>query len=167
MTLSEFNLLNEIEARAELFKCCGSTRWSEMVAAKKPFNSISELKIISDVIWNTCVETDWLEAFTHHPKIGDKKSLEQKFAATAEWAANEQSGVNDADKNVIDHLAKGNEEYENKFGYIFIVCASGKTAYEMLDLLNERVRNTQEVELKNAAAEQNKITNLRIDKLFS
>ncbi len=166
MTLNEFNILSESEARTELFKCCGSTRWSEIVASKRPFNSISELKIISDSIWNSCVETDWLEAFTHHPKIGDKKLLEQKFAATAKWAANEQSGVNETDKNVIEELAKGNEEYENTFGFIFIVCATGKTASEMLELLKARIKNTQEVELKIAAIEQNKITHLRIDKLF-
>jgi 2-oxo-4-hydroxy-4-carboxy-5-ureidoimidazoline decarboxylase len=108
-----------------------------------------------------------LEAFTHHPKIGDAKSLAEKFATTKEWASNEQSGVNEASILTLNKLAEGNKAYEEKFGYIFIVCATGKSASEMLSLLESRITNTPEVEIEIAMREQNKITHLRIDKLFS
>ncbi|MEP7170272.1 MAG: 2-oxo-4-hydroxy-4-carboxy-5-ureidoimidazoline decarboxylase [Bacteroidota bacterium] len=153
--------------KKDLFQCCGSTEWINRLAEKHPFSSIEELKKESDNIWFSLNEKDWLEAFKHHPKIGDVKSLEKKFASTKEWASNEQSGINTASQNVLTELKELNDEYEKKFGYIFIVCATGKSAVEMLSVLKSRLKNSPEEEIKIAANEQNKITHLRIDKLFS
>ena len=167
MTLFEFNHIPWEEAFNALFSCCGSTNWANQLVSKRPVKTIEELKSLSNFYWSKTEEKDWLEAFSHHPKIGDLNALEKKFASTAGWASNEQSSVNKADITVLKNLSQGNDAYWQKFGFIFIVCATGKTAIEMLDLLNLRIVNSREVEIKIAAAEQNKITNLRIDKLFT
>jgi len=167
MTLDHFNNFSASQQKEELFKCCGCTAWSEKLVQQSPFASIEKLKQSSDEIWWQCEQKEWLEAFTHHPKIGDVKSLEKKFASTKEWASGEQSSVTTASQDVLHQLKDGNEEYEKKFGYIFIVCATGKSATEMLVLLNNRLLNSPDAEIKIAAQEQNKITHLRIDKLFS
>ena len=166
MTLIDFNSQSKEFAFKEVFNCCGSTSWATQVVSNRPFSTVEKLKLVSDEIWRNISVEDILEAFTHHPKIGDKKSLEKKFASTSNWATNEQSGVDKAEINILEELAKGNLEYENKFGFIFIVCATGKTADEMLKLLNERLPNSIEEEIRIAALEQNKITHLRLDKLF-
>lgn len=167
MSIEELNSLSTDKVCEEFFKCCGSTAWAQQLAKKKPFKNKEELVHISDSIWTNCSDQDGLEAFTHHPKIGDLKSLEKKFAATKEWASGEQSGVNTAAHDTLIALAKGNEVYEKKFGYIFIVCATGKTADEMLVLLNVRLTNDEATELKIAMNEQNKITHLRLEKLIA
>ncbi len=166
MTIQEFNQLSRETAQQELFKCCGSTRWATALAGKRPFDNREALIQSSDEIWKHCERADGLEAFTHHPKIGDIKSLEKKFASTKEWAGKEQSGVESADIAVLEALSEGNRAYEKKYGYIFIVCASGKSAAEMLDLLQARMSNAPEDELKVAMSEQNKITRLRLLKLI-
>jgi len=167
MTLLELNNLSANKAFEEFFKCCGSTTWAKQLTGKRPFASKEELMRVSDSIWQACSKQDGLEAFTHHPKIGDIRSLEKKFASTKEWAGGEQAGVNTATQNTLVALAEGNEAYLTKFGYIFIVCATGKTAEEMLALLNARINNDAETELKLAMNEQNKITHLRIEKLLA
>ncbi|MEO8148356.1 MAG: 2-oxo-4-hydroxy-4-carboxy-5-ureidoimidazoline decarboxylase [Bacteroidia bacterium] len=167
MTIRNFNNLSIQQQKEELFKCCGSTLWVEKLLRKIPFASVAELKNESDIIWLGCDENDWLEAFTYHPKIGDLKSLEQKFASTEHWASSEQEGVNETTTIVLLELKELNDEYEKKFGYIFIVCATGKSAEEMLQLLKERLQNNPDKEIKIAMQEQNKITHIRIDKLFA
>lgn len=167
MTLSEFNQLEKKEAVLALQKCCGSSRWMERMLLQMPFKSKEALMQIAEASWfEDCVEADYLEAFTHHPKIGDIESLAKKFATTKAWAGNEQAGVNTASNDVLESLSKGNDDYEKKFGYIFIVCATGKTAQEMLDLLLERLPNNPEDEIKIAMQEQHKITNIRLNKLL-
>lgn len=167
MTIGQLNNLGSDALFEELFKCCGSTKWAKTLCAEKPFAGIDDLMEKSDRIWSECSEKDGLEAFTHHPKIGDLKSLEKKFAATKEWAGGEQAGVNSAGNETLIALADGNEAYEKKFGYIFIVCATGKTADEMLNLLSKRLTNEPSTELKTAMHEQNKITYLRMKKLLT
>jgi 2-oxo-4-hydroxy-4-carboxy-5-ureidoimidazoline decarboxylase len=167
MSLEQLNKLSFEQLKEELFKCCGSTKWAQSLADKSPFASVGDLKQQSDSIWNQCNDTDWKEAFTHHPKIGDVKLLEEKFASTKQWASGEQSGVNTATREILQSLADGNLEYENKFGYIFIVCATGKAASEMLHLLTERLKNNPDQEILIAKEEQNKITHLRLHKLLS
>jgi 2-oxo-4-hydroxy-4-carboxy-5-ureidoimidazoline decarboxylase len=133
-----------------------------------PFDSEEELFQKAAEIWfYQCSEKDWLEAFTHHPRIGDIKSLEKKFATTKTWAGAEQAGVQKGTTEVIAELAKGNEEYEKKFGFIFIVCATGKSAEELLNLLKDRLGNRYEEEVKIAMGEQAKITGLRLQKLLT
>jgi len=114
----------------------------------------------------TCSAEDWKEAFTHHPRIGDVASLTEKFASTALWASGEQNGVNTASKETIEALAEANRLYEEKFGYIFIVCATGKSAEQMLTLLKQRLHNSPKEEIEVAAEEQNMITKLRLEKLL-
>jgi 2-oxo-4-hydroxy-4-carboxy-5-ureidoimidazoline decarboxylase len=137
-----------------------------MMMAYFPADSMEELLEKAEEIWAECSEDDWKEAFSHHPKIGDVESLTKKFATTAQWASGEQGGVSAASKETIEALAGDNRLYEEKFGYIFIVCATGKSAKEMLNILQSRLMNKPEEEIKMAAAEQNKITKLRLQKLL-
>jgi 2-oxo-4-hydroxy-4-carboxy-5-ureidoimidazoline decarboxylase len=166
MTLHEFNILPKQQLIEELTKCCGSSAWVKRMLPFIPADDMIELLEDAEEEWNKCSEEDWKEAFGHHPKIGDVESLAKKFASTAQWAAGEQSAVNVASKETIEALAEGNRLYEEKFGYIFIVCASGRSAEEMLMLLRTRLQNKPEEEILIAADEQNKITKLRIEKLL-
>jgi 2-oxo-4-hydroxy-4-carboxy-5-ureidoimidazoline decarboxylase len=168
MKLEEFNKLEESIMREELLKCCGSVRWANLMLRSYPFISLEDVKKKAEMIWHEqCTEEDWLEAFAHHPKIGDAKSLQEKFASTKDWAGAEQAGVNAAGSKIIKDLANQNKEYEDKFGFIFIVCATGKTAEEMLDILRQRLPNSYDSEIKIAMEEQNKITQIRLEKLLS
>lgn len=166
MTLHDLNTLSQPQLKEELMKCCGSSSWVKMMMTFFPADDMVELLEDAEEVWYQCSEEDWKEAFFHHPKIGDVESLTKKFASTAQWAAGEQSGVNVASKETNKALAAGNKEYEEKFGYIFIICATGKSAGEMLADLQIRLQNSPEVELEIAAEEQNKITKLRIEKLL-
>ena len=167
MTLQEFNAKGEADAVEHLIRCCGSRSWAERVAASRPFASREALMACADDIWKRMKRADILEAFTHHPKIGDVASLRKKFASTAAWASGEQSGVNAAAEATIQGLAQGNADYEARYGYIFIVCATGKSAEEMLDILRSRLGNDPEQELAIAAGEQGKITRIRLEKMLS
>jgi len=167
MTLPQLNALDKTELEEELTKCCGSRNWVHAMSQGFPFESEREMLGTAEEIWLRCGESDWLQAFRHHPKIGDLESLKAKYAATAGWAAGEQAGVNQTSDETLRRLATGNDAYEEKFGFIFIVCAAGKSAEEMLQLLEARIGNTREQELRNAAAEQNKITKLRLQKLLA
>ena len=153
------------EARRLLTTCCGSSAWVERMLRRRPFGSEERLATAAREAWVDLTHTDWLEAFSHHPKIGDRASLAKRFAATAHLSAQEQSRVDDATAQVLDDLAAGNRAYEDRFGYIFIVCASGKSAAEMLGLLHSRLRNTAEAEIRLAAHEQARITQLRLHSL--
>jgi 2-oxo-4-hydroxy-4-carboxy-5-ureidoimidazoline decarboxylase len=166
MTLDDFNRLSTDEAMKDLLRCCGSRRWAEQVASRRTYRGLDEIFAAADEAWWRLDPADWIEAFSHHPKIGDVDSLRKKFAATANWASGEQSGVQGAGEDVLQGLAQGNRDYESKFGYIFIVCATGKTAPEMLGMLRARLMNDADTELKIASGEQAKITRIRLDKLF-
>ena len=167
MQLNQLNQLSPSELKAQLTKCCGSSAWVQRMAASFPFNNSGELLKKADQVWNSLTEQEWLEAFLHHPKIGDVKSLNEKFAGTAQWAAGEQASVQHASDQTIENLAEGNKAYEAKFGYIFIVCATGKSPEEMLQILLTRLPNKPEEEIRVAAAEQAKITQLRLSKLLA
>lgn len=167
MTLEKLNSLS-VRDCVNLFKmCCGSKRWAEEMKNRRPFSSVDELYNIADEVWFSLTERDWKEAFAQHPKIGDIKSLRKKFQSTAELASKEQSGVARASEKTLKALAEGNNLYEAKFGYIFIVCATGKSADEMLALLNERLHNYPDDEIKIAAQEQAKITRIRLEKILN
>jgi 2-oxo-4-hydroxy-4-carboxy-5-ureidoimidazoline decarboxylase len=167
MTLKELNQLPLAELETKLEQCCAATNWYKGLAAEFPFETSTDLKNTSDNIWEACSESDYLEAFEGHPKIGDVDSLAKKFKATKKWAGNEQELVNQASMDVIKALSDGNTAYEARFGFIFIVFATGKTAQQMLDLLLERLPNNRAEELEIAATEQHKITSLRIQKLLA
>jgi len=142
----------------------GAKAWCQAMIEKRPFADLATLHTAADVAFDSLGESDWLEAFSHHPKIGDIKSLMMKYASNRDWSAGEQAGMSATDELTIASLADGNAAYENKFGFIFIVCASGKSASEMLSLLLARLPLDRESEIRNAAIEQRKITHLRIDK---
>ncbi len=137
------------------------------MAQRFPFQNKEELFVAAEEIWFKLLPNDWLEAFAHHPKIGDMNSLRAKFASTQQWAAGEQAGVRAASDAVLQALAEGNAQYESKFGYIFIVCATGKSAEEMLAILQTRLPNEHATELSLAAVEQSKITRIRLEKLLN
>ncbi len=165
MKISEFNLLNKDAKSALLQQCCGSKTWiSKMLEEELPKEREKILNVAEDK-WNDCTEEDWREAFLHHPKIGDIEGLRKKFSKD-QFAGGEQSLVNVASEKILNELARGNKEYEEKFGYIFIVCATGKPAGEMLTMLQSRLLNDPGKEIKIAMEEQNKITKLRLQKLF-
>lgn len=166
MTLHEINILPQDELKEQLFNCCGSMAWVNKMLPFFPMDDLVELLEDAEEQWYQCTVADWKEAFTHHPKIGDVESLTKKFAATAQWAAGEQIAVGTASQQVIQNLAAANEAYEKKFGFLFIVCATGKTAEEMLAILQQRLSGTPEDEIKTAMDEQNKITLLRLQKLI-
>jgi 2-oxo-4-hydroxy-4-carboxy-5-ureidoimidazoline decarboxylase len=165
MNLDLINAWTDDEARASFLRCCGSRRWSEQMAEARPFESDATVFEGAARIWWRLSETDWLEAFAAHPRIGDLDAIRAKFATTAAWASREQAGALGAPDEVIEDLAVGNRRYEEKFGFIFIVCATGKTAEEMLAFLRQRVTNDRDAELRLAAGEQLKITTIRLERI--
>ncbi len=167
MTLQQFNQQSPEAARAQLYACCGSDTWTDEMMKQFPFASEQQLLHEATSIWyDACSHDDWLQAFAQHPKIGDIKSLEEKFASTSHLTSSEQAGVAAASTPVVESLAKANKGYDVKFRFIFIVCATGKSAEEMLRLMNDRLRNTYRDELQIAMGEQMKITMLRLKKLL-
>jgi 2-oxo-4-hydroxy-4-carboxy-5-ureidoimidazoline decarboxylase len=165
LSLERINAWTDDEARARFLRCCGSASWAEAMTALRPFADEAALFDAADRIWRGLSRSGWLEAFAAHPKIGDLDALRVKFAghAPSTWAAREQSGVAGAPEVVLRALAEGNRRYEEKFGYIFIICATGKTAGEMLAHLERRLDNDPDVEAAIAAAEQAEITRLRLE----
>ncbi len=154
--------LTDDEARAVLFRACGSTRWVDRMMARRPFVRDAKLLSTARIEWFGLTEADWLEAFSHHPQIGDRAALDARFPKTHDLSAKEQAAVGDAREDVLTALAEGNRAYRDRFGFIFIVCATGKSAEDMLVLLRERLPHDRASELRIAAEEQAKITALRL-----
>jgi OHCU decarboxylase len=164
--LDRLNSLSSGDAEAELLGCCGSRSWARRLVNQRPFENIDELLGEADAIWWSLEPTDWLEAFRSHPKIGEKEAAQQTSAEARTWSEQEQSGVQGAAHDTMQALAESNRAYEQKFGYIFIVCATGKSSEEMLAILRERLNNDPDKELRIAAHEQSLITQLRLRKLI-
>lgn len=165
--LELLNALESSDAETRLLRCCGSKRWARTMSARRPFVSETQLFGVADEIWWRLGDGNWREAFGHHPEIGaDVEKLREKFAATASWSSGEQAGVTGASEATLEALARGNRNYKERFGHVFLVCATGKTADEMLGLLEERIDNPAPNELRIAAGEQAKITKLRLAKLL-
>ncbi len=153
-------------AEARFLDCCGSQAWARKMAEARPFADVTALLNQADQIWQNLEPEDWLEAFAAHPKIGARKAAPLQQAQSAEWSRGEQSGARTANESVLDELAGVNRLYEDKFGYIFIICATGKSAEEMLDICCERLGNDADLEIRMAAEEQRKITEIRLKKLL-
>ena len=165
MTLAEFNGLPGAQAESLLMDCCGSARWAASVASRRPYANVDALHKSADSIWWKLERADWLEAFSHHPQIGEKPAGGSESAR--KWAVGEQSGARAAGDDVKSRLARANRAYFEKFGYIYIVCATGKTAEGMLAILNQRLQNDLPSEISVAAEQQRLITRIRLDKLLS
>jgi len=162
--LDRWNQLPAQEAAQQILPCCGSMAWARELAARRSLPDETSLLAASDEIWNSLGEQDWVEAFSKHPRIGERKASPVASAQSALWSAQEQRNVASAGEAVQHALAEANREYERRFGRVFIVCATGKGASEILDILRRRLQNDEAPELRESAEEQRKITNLRLKK---
>lgn len=170
MAIQDLEWLNSLppdEAVQALLQCCGSKRWAKEMANARPYQSLDSLLATANDIWWSLPPNDWLEAFRSHPKIGEKKAARPVSNRSRQWSGEEQAGVSNASRETVESLASLNRTYEQKFGFIFIICATGKTSAEMLAALRKRLENDAATELPIAAAEQSKITELRLKKLLS
>ncbi|MGZ8853452.1 MAG: allantoicase [Thermoanaerobaculia bacterium] len=164
------------EPERDLQSCCGSSKWVDAVAEARPFEDWKELTAAADRIWSDLGSDDQMEAFRAHPRIGERvipsaaalrpdSSPSSRLGMTRGWTADEQSGTHTASSDTMNALAKGNGEYEEKFGHIYLVCATGRSAEDLLANLRERMKNDPATEARVAAEEQRKITALRLEKL--
>ena len=165
MTLAEFNALPSAQAESMLMDCCGSARWAAGVASRRPYATVEALNKTADSVWWKLGRADWLEAFSHHPQIGEKPASGSDSAR--QWAEGEQAGARAASEDVKARLARANRAYFEKFGYIYIVCATGKSTEGMLAILNQRLQNDLPSELSIAAEQQRLITRIRLEKLLA
>lgn len=169
MRIEDLNALDDDAAARELLRCCGSSRWARTMAAARPLAGAEATATAADTIWSSLDRADWLEAFAAHAKIGETSGSGASGgsgAGRSGWAQQEQAGVAGAAEQTRRRLADANRDYEARFGYIFIVCATGKTAEEVLALLERRLRHDADEELRIAAEEQRKIMQLRLRKLL-
>jgi 2-oxo-4-hydroxy-4-carboxy-5-ureidoimidazoline decarboxylase len=165
--LHRLNSLPAPQAASEFHRCCGSRRWAEALAAKRPFETAEALYREAEREWFQLAPQDWLEAFSHHPRIGERNLAQPKFEQTAAQSSREQSGMGAATDAQRQDFATLNADYERKFGHVFLICASGKSADHMLAQLRARLGNDAATELQNAAREQNMITRLRLERMLS
>lgn len=164
--VDRLNALPAEDAERELLTCCGSRAWARRMAAARPFAGAADLLARADATWWALDEADWREAFRSHPRIGERKAQAVQTGREQAWSAGEQAGVASAADATRDALAEGNRAYEARFGYIYIVCATGRSADEMLALLRTRLDNDPEAEIRVAAEDQRKITRIRLEKLL-
>ena len=163
MTLAAFDQLSREKAMALLEECCGSSEWAARMERARPFASLEALLQKSDEIWWSLRTEDWLEAFRAHPKLGESPA--KVASRSASWSQGEQARIVE-DTGAQDELRRLNREYEERFGWIFILCATGKSAADVLSALKRRMNNDETAELREAAEQQNEITKLRLRKAF-
>jgi 2-oxo-4-hydroxy-4-carboxy-5-ureidoimidazoline decarboxylase len=162
--LRRWNAASHMEAVREIIACCGAAAWGDMLANRRPFVDEASLLAASDEVWLSLLPTDWLEAFRSHPRIGESSAKAPLTAQSASWSRQEQGKVSSSGEEVKAGLAAANRAYEQKFGHIFIVCATGKSAVEILAILRRRMQNDEDTELREAAEQQRQITQLRLKK---
>jgi len=162
--LAHWNNLPPNEALQAIQPCFGSTAWSRSMVARRPFADEAALLIASNESWRSLTRSDWMEAFRTHPRIGESKAQQPQAAQSVEWSAQEQRSVADSDAAVKMALADANQEYEQRFNRVFIVCATGKSAAEILTILRRRLNSDPETELQEAAEQQRQITEIRLKK---
>lgn len=164
--LLEWNTANIKVALDEMLACCGAERWAGAMVKARPVKSAVALSATADRLWGMMEEPDWLEAFACHPRIGERNPA-HTGAKFASWSRQEQSLVEQAQTRILADLAAGNARYEEQFGFTYIVCASGKSAQEMLDTLQRRLANDRASELREAAEQQRQILQIRLGKWLS
>jgi OHCU decarboxylase len=162
--LARWNVLPFLEAVDHILPCCGSQRWAHALVRLRPFPDWKELLEKSDEVWLGLERGDWNEAFSSHPRIGERKTSNSATAQSAAWSNQEQSAVALSGEDIQERLRHANEAYERRFGRIYIVCATGKSAEQMLAILEHRLNNDQAAELLEAAEQQRQITQLRLRK---
>lgn len=162
-TLAAWNAANEATALDAMIACCGAKRWAAAMVAERPIQSPQKLSSVADQIWSTMEVPDLMEAFACHPRIGERKAA-PATAKSTEWSKQEQSSAIVADAALFARLAQGNADYEERFGFTYIVCATGKNVEEMLAILERRISNDRETELHEAAEQQRQITQIRLRK---
>lgn len=165
--LVRWNRLPGEDAANEILPCCGSKAWAAGMAARRPLQDVTTLLAASDETWGNLTAADWTEAFRSHPRIGESRGVHSASAQSATWSAQEQRNVADADDAVKIALADANQEYERRFHRIFIVCATGKSAPEILETLRRRLQNDEHAELLEAAEQQRQIMQIRLKKWLS
>jgi OHCU decarboxylase len=161
--LDAWNKADEATALDSMIACCGAKRWAAAMVALRPISSVMELSEAADRVWSTMNEADWMEAFACHPRIGERKAA-HAMAKSEAWSRQEQSSATHAEEKVLAEIARANARYEELYGFTYIVCATGKTAEEMLAILNRRLASNRESELREAAAQQRQITQIRLGK---
>ena len=161
--LASWNEADKETALDAMLACCGAHRWAQAMVALRPFSGLENLSLTADKVWSIMEETDWLDAFARHPRIGERRST-RDLAKSATWSQQEQSSAATATNQVLLELAKGNELYERRFGFTYIVCATGKSAEEMLTIVNRRLASDRDTELREAAEQQRQIMQIRIGK---
>jgi OHCU decarboxylase len=162
--LSRWNLLSTDDAISAILPCCGSRAWAQSVVARRPIADVEGLLTVSNETWRRLQTSDWMEAFQSHPRIGETRAPQSPPAQSAAWSTQEQRQVADADAAVKAALADANRQYEQRFKRTFIVCATGKSAQEILEILLRRLNNDAETELHEAAEQQRQITEIRLRK---
>jgi OHCU decarboxylase len=167
--LDRWNKAEKSEALRAMMACCGARRWTEAMVALRPIENVVELSMAADRVWSTMEEADWMEAFACHPRIGERKGIGERKAVHASaksqaWSRQEQSSAADAEERVLAELAAENALYEERFGFTYIVCATGKSAKDMLSILNRRLATERAAELREAAEQQRQITQIRLGK---
>ena len=163
-TLAAWNAASATEAQNAMLACCGAKRWVDAMVALRPIANVFALSEAADRVWATMQEADWLEAFACHPRIGERKVSAHAGAQSAAWSRTEQAQTDSASESVLDEIAVGNRRYEELFGFTYIVCATGKSAEEMLAILKRRLESTREIELREAAEQQRQIMQIRLGK---
>ena len=165
--LERWNRADADLARGEMMGCCGASRWAAAMVAARPFPGEADLRAEANSVWSTMQEADWLEAFACHPRIGDRKNAPHASAQSAAWSRQEQVGVVDPKVGILERLAEGNAKYEQRFGFTYIICATGKSAEEMLEILLARLHRDRHSELLEAAEQQRQILQIRLGKWLS
>jgi OHCU decarboxylase len=163
-TIAAWNAADETAALNAMLACCGAKRWADAMVALRPIASVFALSEEADRVWGTMQEADLLEAFACHPRIGERKVSAHAGEQSAAWSRGEQAQTNSASENVLDEIAAGNQRYEELFGFMYIVCATGKSAEDMLAILKRRLKSTREIELREAAEQQRQIMQIRLGK---
>jgi 2-oxo-4-hydroxy-4-carboxy-5-ureidoimidazoline decarboxylase len=163
-TLAAWNEADAAEAQGAMLACCGAKRWADAMVALRPIASVEMLSEAADHTWATMQEADWLEAFACHPRIGERNTVAHADARSAAWSRTEQSQTSSASESLLAEIAAGNQRYEELFGFTYIVCATGRSAGEMLAILKRRLGSTREAELREAAEQQRRILQIRLGK---
>ena len=163
-TLAAWNAATAEAAREAMLACCGSARWAKAMTDLRPVASVPALSEAADRVWSAMQEPDWIEAFACHPRIGERKSAVHTGAQSATWSQQEQVQTGSASERVMAEMAAGNKQYEERFGFTYIVCATGKSTEEMLAILKRRLASNREAELREAAEQQRQIMQIRLGK---